>query len=220
MTTAQRLLYHFTHIDNLPSILAAGALACDRAADRLVSDVGDQDVKSLRRSKELPPPSEGVVADYVPFYFAARSPMLYRIACDHRDSIPGRYPGGEEPLVYLVTSIETVLKAGLTWVASDGNCASAVTTYTSDASALDSHVDWPLMRQAMWNNTPTDPDRMRRRMAEFLVHRALPVDLLLGMAVMTRTTESGVRGILDQAGKSDMHVAVRPAWYYGSAPGR
>jgi hypothetical protein len=28
----KRLIYHFTHVDNLRSILAAGALACDSGA--------------------------------------------------------------------------------------------------------------------------------------------------------------------------------------------
>ena len=105
---------HFTHIDNLPAILDAGELVADSSAGGLpIREVGDTEVKARRRQRMVGLPPGGVVADYVPFYFAPRSPMMYRIACDHRDGVAGRYPGGDDPLVYLVSSVDRVQAAGL-----------------------------------------------------------------------------------------------------------
>ena len=114
----QALLYHFTHIDNLASIMRAGWLVADGGvvAAGLATDVGDAGVKEARRRQLVPIEPGGVVADYVPFYLAPRSPMMFRIACDHRDGVVGRYPDGDDPLVYLVTSMDRLVVSGLQWL--------------------------------------------------------------------------------------------------------
>lgn len=211
---------HFTHVDNLPRILADGCLRADNAVGaRLVTDIGAQDIKEQRRRRTVPCPPGGVVADYVPFYYAERSPMMYRIACEHRDGVAGRYPGGDDPLVYLVSSVDRVHGAGLKWVASDGNCAVKITRFTNVLDDLAALIDWPLMRQRIWKNEPDDQDRMRRRAAEFLVHREFPIRLVLGYVVRTPTRQQQVERILHAAGIADPYVSVRRSWYYGFAPG-
>lgn len=156
-----------------------------------------------------------VVADYVPFYFAARSPMMYRIAREHQNAKSGRYPGGDDPLVYLVSSAQQVHRAGLSWVASDGNCAASLTRFSPTMDDLTDLVDWPLMRERIWKDTAEDPDRMRRRMAEFLVHREFPLNLLMGYAVRTQAREEQLARVLRSAGIINAYVRVRPGWYYG-----
>jgi ssDNA thymidine ADP-ribosyltransferase, DarT len=113
---ATQWLYHFTHVDNLAAVRDAGKLSCDVIAREGMTrtEVGARDIKESRRQRVIPVAPGGHVGDYVPFYFAPRSPMMYRIACDHRDSVPGRYQGGDKPLVYLVTTVEAVVGAGLT----------------------------------------------------------------------------------------------------------
>ncbi|GGM99637.1 hypothetical protein FHR83_000512 [Actinoplanes campanulatus] len=107
------------------------------------AEVGDPGIKEMRRGRRVPTGPGGCVGDYVPFYFAPRSPMMYRIACDHRDHTPGRYSGGDRPLVYLASTIGSVIDAGLTWVSTDGNAANATTVLTVDLGELDTLVDWP-----------------------------------------------------------------------------
>jgi hypothetical protein len=62
----------------------------------------------------------------------------------------------------------------------------APTRFTTQVGELTAMVDWPLMTETYWKNTPEDSDRVRRRSAEFLVHRELPVTALLGYAVRTQ----------------------------------
>jgi len=54
---------HFTHLDNLPSIVAEGALSCDWQARRgpMVTEVGDPTIKEVRRSRPVPVPPHGTV---------------------------------------------------------------------------------------------------------------------------------------------------------------
>ncbi len=213
----ETLVYHFTHVQNVPAVLAEGALVADARLSRSspTADVGDPGVKSARRRRPVPVDPGGVVADYVPLYFAPRSPMLYRIACDHRDRVAERYDGGEDPLVYLVSSVERIDASGAAWLATDGNAAAAVSHFTRAIAELATFVDWPLMSDRFWANDTADPDRQRRRMAELLVHRRLPLSALIGFATRTSETERRVRGSLAAAGRTDDYVAVRPDWYYG-----
>jgi hypothetical protein len=78
----ERWILHFTHIDNLPAIVADGRLSCDVRArlGRTVVEVGDADIKDVRRRRPVPCRPGGRVGDYVPFYFGPRSPMMFRIA--------------------------------------------------------------------------------------------------------------------------------------------
>lgn len=214
------LIMHFTHIDNLPRVVKAGRLLADNGVGaQLATNVGSVEIKARRRERVIPCQPGGVVADYVPFYFAPRSPMMFRIACDHLVGKPGCYPGGDDPLVYLVSSVERVHEARVDWVASDGNCAVGLTRFSAELSELTTLVDWPLLRAKIWKDVPDDMDRMRRRAAEFLVHREFPLGLLTGYAVRTTDRQEQVRQVFRDAGMIEPYVAVRPSWYYGYTRG-
>ncbi|WP_255608706.1 DUF4433 domain-containing protein [Micromonospora sp. PLK6-60] len=207
---------HFTHIDNLPTVLAHGRLFADTLVGRrLATNVGAVDIKAGRRTRVVPCPPGGVVADYVPFYFAPRSPMMYRIAREHEQGKAGCYPDGDDPLVYLVSSVERVRAARLPWVASDGNCAAALTRFSPSYEDLTQLVDWPLLRERIWKDTPEDLDRVRRRAAEFLVHREFPLQLVTGYVARTPERLTQLKQILHHAGIIDPYVVVRRHWYYG-----
>ena len=204
------LLYHFTHVDNLRSIIRGG-LRSDSgvSASSLAVDVGDQDVKQRRRRRIVPVPPGGVTADYVPFYFAPRSPMMYVIS---RDGVDG-YSSGLEPLVYIVTTPEEVVAAGVDVVISDGNCASMLTAFRSGLGELDDLVDWRVMGARYWRDTDEDGDRKRRRQAEFLVHRHVPWSAVTQLATRSKPMLKRVRAILSGAGL-DLSVKHQSDWYY------
>jgi hypothetical protein len=203
------LIYHFTDIDNLPSILRAGALNCHRHAPTAV-DVGNKDIKSNRETIEVTCGPGGKVCDYVPFYFAPRSPMLNAIM---RGNVEG-VSSDQGRLVYLVTSTEAAYAAGLACVFTDGNAATFhITRFEDDPQKLESHVDFPLMKAKYWFNTEEDPDRRRRRMAEFLIHGSAPLEIFAGIAAIDAAVEAKVRTMVDDAGRS-LRVVRRPGWYF------
>jgi uncharacterized membrane protein len=69
------------------------------------------------------------------------------------------------------------------------------------------------MRARYWFNTAEDPDRRRRRMAEFLVYQSLPLESVAGVVVYDRDAESHVAAVLRAAG-SALPLAIRRAWYF------
>ena len=70
------------------------------------------------------------------------------------------------------------------------------------------------MGEKIWRNTPDDPYRQRRRMAEFLVHRSVPLGTFDHLAVYSN--DDATRAVAAMAGYPLAEsVVVRPAWYYG-----
>lgn len=72
-------IFHFTNVANVRSIMADGCVKAHRRAACNV-DIGDQSIKRRRGTVAVPCGPEGTVGDYVPFYFATRSPMLSSIS--------------------------------------------------------------------------------------------------------------------------------------------
>ncbi|MGH9182229.1 MAG: type II toxin-antitoxin system toxin DNA ADP-ribosyl transferase DarT [Acidimicrobiales bacterium] len=222
MTTPRcGLLFHFTHLDNLPQILAAEALLSDAtvcARGLLSTEGGDPEIKERRRRQAVACSPGGFVADYVPFYFAARSPMMYKLWVG---GVPS-FTGDHRDLVYFVSDVDRMVAAGVTFAISDRNAAIALAEFTNDVSLLgdlttrdpqSSFVDWPLMKERAWNNTPDDGERMERRMAEFLVRGEVPFSLLAGTAVRSEDRRARVEQLFSEAG-CNLQVVVRDGWYY------
>lgn len=201
-------IFHFTDIDNLAGILRAGALQCHRDAPTRI-DVGNPGIKANRQQRRVSCGRGGMVCDYVPFYFAPRSPMMYTIMRGNVDGVSTDL----SRLVYFVSTTEAVYDAGLPCVYTDGNAAVLITTFFDEPDAIAARVDLPLMRRTMWNSTPDDPDRMRRRMAEFLVHERLPLELVGGIFVKSPRIRASVASWA-QASGTNLSVGVRPEWYF------
>lgn len=169
-------IYHITHIDNLPSIVADGGLWCDTERRHLLArhvTIAYENLKERRRRKAVTVGAGGVLADYVPFYFCPRSPMLYAIAKGYVTS----YRGSQTELIYLVSSVERVIEGEHRWCFTDGHALEHFSNFYSDYHDLDK-LDWPVIRNRYWQATLDDPDRKRRKQAEFLVHRFFPLPLV------------------------------------------
>lgn len=201
----------------------SSGLLCDAAVQpttQLAIEAGHRGVKARRRERRIAnrvpggnPPYQpvgpgGMVADYAPFYFAPRSPTLNAIF----NGRVAEYQEGQEPLVFLVTDLAKVLSLELPFVFSDGNCATAVTAFFEKLEDLDK-VDWELMEATWWFDTPEDPDRRRRRAAEFLVHQCVPWEAFLGIATMNVAMADIARAELAKM-DVELPVLVRRDWYF------
>lgn len=209
--TSPCLLYHFTHVDHLESIIRNG-LVGDTAAQSagvIRHEAGNRGIKDDRRRARVPLPPGGVVADFVPFYFAPRSPMLFAIA---RGNVP-EYGEGQDPLVYLVSSVELLLEHGHHLLFTRRNAVLATAEFTDDPDSLPTHVDWPLMQARYWADTIEDGDRRARRMAECLVRGPLRATDFIGIGVRTAGMVGRVGEVLTTL-DCVLPVRHRPDWYF------
>lgn len=204
-------IYHITHIQNLPKILNAGCLWCDsKMKEQNLETQGiAYDAIKLRRSKRpVPTCKGGVVADYVPFYFAPRSPMLYAIQQGRVDN----YQGGQESILHLVSKLEIVTENELSFTFTNGHAEMALTEFYESLDNLDK-IDWDLMKSKHWNDIESDMNRKWRRQAEFLVHNHFPINLIAGIGVVSERIKNQVEDIL-KASNKEIKVKAFPLWYY------
>jgi hypothetical protein len=200
-------IYHITHVSNLPGIIARGGLICDRVAQDLkLVNIGHDNIKERRLRKPVPVGPGGTVGDYVPFYFAPLSPMLYAI---FKNRVTG-YTSGQQPVIYLCSSTEAVQSADCRWVFTEGHAVMDYTDFFDDFKDL-GKIDWPLMRAKYWFATDTLPDRSRRRQAEFLVHQFFPWNLVKEVVVYDAANAKVVRDILEE---QPLTVEINRGWYY------
>ncbi|WP_448572928.1 type II toxin-antitoxin system toxin DNA ADP-ribosyl transferase DarT [Trichothermofontia sp.] len=206
-------LYHITHVSNLSSILRSNGLLANSHLQRLqrksaqVQDISYENIQDRRARKLVPCGVGGVLHDYVPFYFAPRSPMLYAI---HRRFT--RYQGGQEPILHLVTSVEAITTAHLAFAFTDGHAVMDYSDFYDDLDDL-GVIDWDVMNSNFWADTDDDPDRKRRRQEEFLVHKHLPWHLVEEIGVFSPAEQREVYQVLLNF-DDRTPVKVYRDWYY------
>lgn len=204
-------IYHITHLNNLGSIVANGGLRSNtylRQTGTGFTDIAYQSVQDKRATTYVPCGPGGCLHDYVPFYFAPRSPMLCTI---HHRNVPG-YSDGQQNIIHLVSTVQKVVESALPFVFTDGHGIVAITDFYDDLSEL-KEVDWAVMRMKMWTDTTADPDRKRRRQAEFLVHHFVGWPTIVGIGVMTSAVRSQVEACIERS-KHKPVVRAKPEWYY------
>jgi hypothetical protein len=216
-------LFHITAIANLPAICAAAALHSKNhgaAAGINYQNIAHAGAQGARAQRTVPNPPGGLVHDFVPFYFAPRSPMLYAInggkvaGCDWR----------QQDIVYFETTVQAVTTNAQEFVFYDRNATLAFSTAHTDLSVLDEVVAWDLLTEApqldgfcqYWQNNPSNAryaDRMERRQAEFLVKANVPLRSMTRLGVIDADHQSEVQAILARS-DVDLVVDIMRNWYF------
>ncbi len=170
--------------------------------------IAHEHIKNRRAKRPVPTCEGGTLADYVPFYFAPRSPMLYAINGGYVEG----YDGGQRPILHLVASVEAISEAGSPFTFTDGHADIFYSEYFDELDDLDK-IDWDIMEERYWRDTAEDGDRKRRRQAEFLVHQFLPWNQIVEIGVINIDMAAEVTGIIEVADHKP-NVVVRRGWYY------
>ena len=173
-------IYHITHVQNLSSILERGGLLSDAKTEQSgIESVGiaHQHIKQRRARRSVPVCRRGTLADYVPFYFAPRSPMLYAI---HRGAVEG-YDDGQRSILHLTSTAELVVQSGLPFAFTEGHAEIAFSEFFDDLESL--KIGYPLHSgnpNILWLGSrglgvPVGDDRSIRRWVhgDCLLHKAV-----------------------------------------------
>lgn len=204
-------LYHITHIRNLETIIDRSGILCDAgmSSEGLVHvGIAHKHIKERRARKRVPLSPGGTLADYVPFYFAPSSPMLYAI---YKSFVEG-YTEGQSAVLHLVTSVDSIIAKGLPFVFTNGHAEMMISDFYDNIADL-KQIDWEIMKATYWNDTDQDNDRSRRRQAEFLVHQFFPWNLIEEIGVISEGMAERANEILSSTRRGPK-VSIHKTWYY------
>lgn len=203
-------LYRITHKDNLDFILKSGKLMCPshNDCDSNYIGIGDSTLIGSRSSKKIDIEPNGNFTDYVAFYFGIRSPMLYAI----QKGFNGVTKRNPQEIIYFVTTFKNIIKNECQYVFTDGHGYHSMSQFFNDEDDLE-EVDWDVVNLILWNDTEDDPDRKRRKQAEFLIFHELPLIALTAVIVHNETVKNE---ILTKFAEYDFtcNVIVKPNCYY------
>ena len=216
-------IFHITAIDNLDAICRAGALICKNScASQGINyqNIAHSGAQGARASTIVPNPPGGVVHDFVPFYFAPRSPMLSAI---HNGNVGG-CDYQQEDILHFETTIPSVLSHSQEVVFFDLNATLQWSTPYTDVGEIPSKVAWDVICAdpkldgycKYFFNRHADPnhvDRMEKRMAEFLVKHSVPLSALTKIGVANERKADLVRRRL-QENNVILQVDVVRDWYF------
>ena len=206
-------LYHITHVDNLPLILAAGGLNSDARLAGIggpTTPIGMGDLKARRLTLPVKCFPGDLVGGYVPFYFCPRSIMLYLI---YRANHPNlAYRRGQGPILHLELDLHEVVAWAETqpqrWAFTLSNGSAYYAEFRNRLDQLD-QIDW----QAVSAMNFTDAKTKEGKQAEFLVQDFLPWDLVRRVGALSD-------GVQRQAMRAMGGIAHRPPveicreWYF------
>lgn len=206
-------IYRFIHVDNLYVCLLCGGL---HAPNHTPDDgfkyktIHNLDIQNVRRIRRIPCGLDGVIHDYVSFYLGYLSPMMFQLKTGREEG----YDEGQEPLIYLVSTAQTVERSGTGFVFSNGHGIAAYTDWYDDLSELD-QVDWDMVYQRYWADNVDDMDRQRRKQAEFLIHEFCDWSMIESIAVVNTRMKTRVENIMNHfSADKRRDVCIKPDWYY------
>ena len=176
--------------------------------------------QGARAQRSVPNPPGGFLHDFVQFYFAPRSPMLYAINGGRVDGCQWR----QQDIVYFETTVQAVTQASTEFVFFDRNATLNISTGYTDLSKMDEAIAWDIFTEApqldgfcqYWQSKPAIlryADRMDRRQAEFLVKNCVALTCVTRLGVIDMDHQSEVRAILKNSGVL-LPVDIMREWYF------
>lgn len=206
LDVARHRVVHVTHLDNLPGILAAGALL---VGAHPVRDVSSEVTRELRRSAPYPrvPGSadeERSVADAVAFALTPDSVRWRELragASGPAWSDAARSARATD-FVALVATVGALVELDGGTVLADGDAAAATTRFASAGDRSDA--------ARLLGRLSARDDGLAE--GELLVPSDVPLTSLVLVGVSNDPVRARVRDALDAAG-AELRLAVHPPWF-------
>lgn len=196
-------LIHATHKDNLEQILDVGL-----CSDKLLREqnlgshsLANATVQSIRDDKEvyLFGSIKKGIHDCVPLYMSWRTPTLYSFI---KEATPAKV------IHILVDTCKVLTRTGCTYCFTDGNAASQYTKQYVLLTKLD-NLDWFSIKNDNWMG---EPEKIRRKNAEFLIYPKVEVADFYRIIVYDKSCASEINELLKKK-RIDVKVDINPKYY-------
>jgi hypothetical protein len=235
-----RFIFRQVQFEDLPVFLGDGEIRSkNHGSPQRCHQASYQEIVDRRGTNEFRMPDRGVVNDYVPFYFSPITSFTFTI---FKRNVGLRSPDGaligqasEDDRVFLVSSPDRIRNSGQYFCFSDHalNSRAPMPNVETDLEKIETHIDWevfddnPLVAeipeigylgvcQFFKNRTPpaTHMTRSSKRMAEFLVCEAVPLNEIL--CVITKTDDMRDRvEVMIATSDWDIPVYTKRGCYFG-----
>jgi hypothetical protein len=212
MDIANIKIYRITHIENVAYILKLGKLTTSNSpdADPNYQGIGESELIGLRSDHAISTYNSNIQVcpscNYLPFYFAPRSVMLYRIQTGFKVA-----QIAPEHIVYFVYHLSDIL-ADMEYLFTDGHGYAKLTQWFDDIAWID-RLDWDTIESNQWKSTEDDSDRQRRKQAEFWIKNEINLNKIKGIATFDEQTKEEVVALCTQYNQ-EIEVRVIPSYYY------
>ena len=225
---ANRFIFRQVYFGDLPTFLSNGEIrAKTHANPQACHQTSYQDIVDRRGTNEFSMPCGGVVNDYVPFYFSPLSSFTFTI---NRGNVPLTAPDGvslgmarDEERIFIVCRADSFRNSGLEYCFSDYPLNSQIPkpTLEQNLDRLEQHVHWdvfddnPMTAHILevgyggvckyFQNRAAPPEwqlRSQKRMAEFLVKSALPLEHVCCIVAKSEDMRDNLQTTMDASGWS------------------
>lgn len=202
-------IFRIVHVDCVTWILEHG-LHCRTSPrqDPHYVNIGNRELIDKRAHFPVPVPPDGVLSDYVPFYFTPYSIMMYNIHTGYG----GITRRENSEIVIFVSSLHRVHELGLPFVFTNQHACAVGTEFFTDLADLQ-RVDWTTLQNRNFRKDDSDPGRPLRYQAEALIHRQLPLNALKGIGCHNPAVREKVQSLVDAHGLKTSVKSV-PDWYF------
>lgn len=195
-----RYFYHFTHLNNLKSILENGLLSINKIKERSIffENIANNDIQLRRNTMKVKCKPNTTIHDYVPFYFCTINPML--LAVLNKKNIDQQY------LIFFAISIDKILQSKVVFTNYSAN-TSCPPSFYNNCEKLDK-LDWEAIDSLEWK-CKSEKDK-HNRMAEVLVYEEVPLDWIENIIVWNKCFKSKIEEIFLDANKKKPNISLTP----------
>lgn len=195
-----KYFYHFTHIENLESIVKNGLLSTNKKKELGLKhvNVACESIQERRSEMDVTCSPYGKVHDYVPFYFTSINPMLLSVTNNKNIDQPF--------IIFLAVSIEKILEHNVVFTDASAN-TSIPPNFYANPNDLDK-LDWDVINSKKWGTK--DNDELHKRMAEVLVHEKVPLDWIDYIIVWNESFKGEANKIYKDNGIAPPKIVFQP----------
>lgn len=196
----EKYFYHFTHIENLKSILKNGFLSTNKknALNLKHKDIANWSIQERRSDMNVTCFPYGKIHDYVPFYLATTNPMLLSLVNNKNIDQPF--------MIFFAIPIQKILENNVVFSDASANTSIPPNFYNTPSDL--EKLDWNAIDKTKWGSD--SDDERHKRMAEVLVHEVVPLDWIDSVIVWNEAVKKHVIDTFKEHGSHKPKVTYQP----------